>query len=168
MTLGELFQYLNEHPLVVLAYMISIPLLALWLGWMTRGEGHLSPWRYMYSALIYAICLPGIVAVALGVYLFLFERGGSIFNMNLLTQVLPVISMTITLSIVKRNVSFESIPGFGRLSGLITMILTVFVLMYIMQKLHLIVWVNLPAQYFVLTLLGLVLLLRWTFSNIIR
>ena len=89
MTLREFFDYLGAHPLTVVGFFLLIPLIALMAGWMGRGEGHLSPWRYLYSLLVYAVCIPGIFSITLSVYLFLFERGGSIMNANLLTQVVP-------------------------------------------------------------------------------
>jgi hypothetical protein len=168
MTLGEFFEYLSAQPIVVMAFFIGVPLTALLVGWIAKGEGHVSPWKYLYSLLVYAVCIPGILATALAIYLFLFERGRSIYSANLLTQVLPVVSMLSTLNIIRRNVPFQYIPGFGKLSSLMMLICTVFILMYIMQRVNLIVWVNLPAIYFVATIVGLVLLLRWGMGNLLK
>src|SRR5690349_14974510 len=119
MTLRDLFDYLSANPLVVAAYFLLLLITAILAGVMGKGEGHLSPWKYLYSIIVYMVCVPGIFAAALAVYLFLFEQGGSIYNVNLLTQVLPVVAMLITLNVVRRNVPFDYIPGFGRLTDLI-------------------------------------------------
>lgn len=167
MTLREFFDYLSDNPAVVLAFFLLIPFTALLAGILGKGEGHLSPWKYLYSALIYLVCVPGIFAAALAVYLFLFERGGSIYNVNLLTQALPVVSMLLTLGIIRRNVAFTSIPGFGKLSGLMMTIMTIFVLMYLLDRLHLVAWVNVPVQYLVLIVAGLLLLFRFGLKRLI-
>ncbi len=160
MTLQEFFDYLNANPLVVLAYFLMVPFSALLANFMGRGEGHLSPWKYLYAILIYAVCIPGIFVVALGIYMFLFERGSSIFNMNLLTQALPVISMIATLAIVRRNAPFGFIPGFGKLSSLMVMISAIFILMYFLDRIHLVAWVNVPVQYLVVIVVVLLLTFR--------
>lgn len=161
MTLRELFDYLDSNPLSVVAYFLLILITALLAGFMGKDEGHLSPWKYLYSAIIYLVCVPGIFAAALAVYLFLFEQGGSIFNVNLLTQVLPVAAMLVTLGVVRRNVEFGYIPGFGRLTDLIMTIFTVFLLMYLLNRLHLVAWVYVPVQWLILIVVGLLLVVRF-------
>lgn len=167
MTLQEFFGYLSANPFVVLALFVGIPLTALLANVMGRGEGHLPPWNYFYAVLIYAVCIPGIFAVALAIYMFLFERGGSIFNVNLLTQVLPILSMFLTLAIVRRNAPFEHIPGFGKLSSLMVMISAVFVLMYFLDRLHLVAWVNVPVYYLLLIVVGLLLAFRFGLKKLV-
>lgn len=166
MTLREFFDYLGTHPLIVLAYFLILPLTALLAGWITKGEGHLSPWKQLYSLIIYLVCVPGIFATALSVYFFLFERG-SIMNTNVLIQILPILSMVLTLAIIRGNVSFEYIPGFGKISSLIMMICSVFVLMYLLDRTHIIAWVNVPIQYFLLILIGLLLVFRFGMKRMI-
>ena len=160
MTLRELFDYLSANPMTVVAFFLLMPLLALAAGIITKGEGHISPWKYLYTGLVYLVCIPGIFAVALAIYLFLFERGGSIFNVNLLAQVLPIVAMVVTLGIIRRNVAFEQIPGFGKLSDLIFMIGAVFVMMYLLERLHLIAWVFVPVQWLILIVVGFLILFR--------
>lgn len=167
MTLREFFDYLGAHPLTVAGFFLLIPLIALLAGWMGRGEGHLSPWRYLYSLLVYAVCIPGIFSITLSVYLFLFERGGSIMDLNLLTQVAPALSMILTLGIIRRNTPFESIPGFGKLSSLMMTIGAVFVLMYLLDRTHLIAFVRVPVQYLLLIVVGLLVVLRFGFKQLI-
>jgi hypothetical protein len=161
MTLRELFDYLSANPLVVVAYFSLLLITAILAGFMGKGEGHLSPWKYLYSAIIYLVCVPGIFAAALAVYLFLFEKGGSIYNINLLTQALPVAAMLITLNVVSRNVAFGNIPGFGRLTDLIMTIFTVFILMYLLNRLHLVAWIYLPIQWLLFIVVGLLLVVRF-------
>lgn len=161
MTLRELFDYLNANPLSVAAYFLLLLFMAILAGLLGKGEGHQSPWKYLYSAIVYMVCVPGIFAAALGVYLFLFEQGTSIYNLNLLTQVLPIAAMLITLNVVQRNVPFRAIPGFGRLTDLIMTIFSVFVLMFFLNRLHLVAWVHVPVQWLILIVAGLLLVVRF-------
>jgi len=161
MTLRELFDYLSDNPLVVAAYFSLLLITAILAGIMGRGEGHLSPWKYLYSAIVYLVCVPGIFAAALAVYLFLFEQGGSIFNVNLLTQVLPVAAMLVTLNVIRRNVEFGYIPGFGKLTDLMMTIFTMFLLMYLLNRLHLVAWVYIPVQWLILIVVGMLLVVRF-------
>ena len=133
MTLGELFRFLGENPTYITAYFLMIPILALIANWISIGEGHQSPWKYLYAVLVFAACVPGVFSVGLSVYHFLFERG-SIMNTNVLTQILPVLSMAITISIIKRNVPLSYVPGSERISSLMLMIGATLVLMYIIDR----------------------------------
>ena len=99
MTLGEFFELCGRNPMLVLGYFILIPLIALLAMFFSKGEGHLSPWKYLYSVLIYLVCIPGIFAITLSVYLFLFERR-SIMDTNMYTQVLPIFSMIVTIMLI--------------------------------------------------------------------
>jgi hypothetical protein len=71
--------------------------------------------------LVYAVCIPGVFAVTLNIYLFLFERQ-SVWQANIILQFLPVISMGITLMLIKSKIPFSLIPGFGKISGFLTLI----------------------------------------------
>src|SRR5688500_12560505 len=135
MTLGEFFEWTGDHPTLLISYFIGIPLIALLAGMFSKGEGHLSPWKYFYSILIYLTSVPGIFAVTLNIYLFLFERR-SIMDTNLYTQVLPVLSMIATILIIKNQVSLDLVPGFDKISGLIIVIASIMALMWIIDKTH--------------------------------
>ena len=109
MTINDLFQYALDHPLNVVFYFLLIPFAALLAGWMEREEGHLPPWNYLYSTLVYLVAVPAILAIAYTIYKWLFERG-SIMDANIMLQLLPIASMLITFFIVKKQVRIESLP----------------------------------------------------------
>lgn len=167
MTLRELFDYLSLHPAGVISFFLVLPLAALLAGWMGKGEAHESPWKYFYSTLVFLCCVPGIFAMTLAAYLFLFERGGSIFNLNLLTQVLPVFSMIATLAAVRRNTSFSQIPGFNKLSDLALMILAVFMLMFLIDRTRIVAWVNIPFYWLFAIVAVLLVSIRFGLKRIL-
>src|SRR5687767_14363082 len=153
MTLGEFFTWTGENPVLLLSYFIGIPLIALLAGVFSKGEGHLSPWKYLYSTLIYLVSIPGIFAVTLSVYLFLFERR-SIMDTNMYTQVLPIFSMIATILIIKKQVNLDQVPGFDKLSGLIIIISSLICLMWIIDKTHIYSITFMPFYVVILILLA--------------
>jgi hypothetical protein len=146
MTLGEFFEMIGRNPNLVLFYFIALPLTAFLAGVLGKDEGNLSPWKYLYSTIIFLVCVPGIFAITLNIYMFLFERR-SIMDSNLYTQVLPVFLMLFTLWIISRNVKFEEIPGFNKISGLVMIIAAVLLVMWILEKTHIIAITFMPFYY---------------------
>ncbi len=167
MTLGDFFTLLGENSFYVVLYFTLIPITAFISGLMGKNEGHLSPWKYLYSTLIYLVCIPGIFAITLNVYKFLFERG-SILALNIFTQILPIISMIATLLIIRSSVSLDRVPGFGKLSGMATMILVLFTLMWFLEKTRIIVFSYMPIGYFFLLLIVLLVIFRFGWSKMMR
>lgn len=153
MTLGEFFTWAGEHPTLLLSFFIAIPLIAILAGMFGKGQGHLPPWKYLYSTLIYLVSIPGIFAVTLSIYFFLFERR-SILDMNLYTQVLPVVSMAATLLIIKNQVSLDQVPGFDKISGLVIIIASLISLMWIIDKTHIYAITFMPFYVVILILIA--------------
>ena len=164
MTLRELFELLAQNPIYLLGYFGLLPFTALLASWLGKGEGHLSPWKYLYATLIYLICIPGVFAVTLSIYLFLFERR-SIFDTDVYTQILPVVSMLLTLWLIRANVDLDQIPGFQKLSGLITMITATLAFMWLIDRTHIYVFSYLPFPQALLIFAGLFLVVRFGWSR---
>ena len=166
MTLQEFFRLLGENPSYILVFFLFIPLTALLTNFMGKGEGNMPPWTFLYATLIYLVCIPGIFAFTLSIYQFLFDRQ-SVMQTDVLSQILPVLSMVATLLIIRQNVSFDSIPGFGKLSGLVMMIVATFGFMWFLDRTHIYVFTSLPFWQVVLIFVGLFLVIRWGWSQFI-
>jgi len=161
MTLKEFFDLLGQTPSYVLSYFFLIPLTAF-LAWMLgKGEGHLTPWKYLYTILVFLVCIPGVTSAALDLYLFLFEKK-SIMDANIYTQILPILSMALTLMLIRQNVSFDDVPGFGKIGGLITLIAIILVFMWFVDRTHIVVFSYMPIQQLLLIFVGLLLAARWS------
>lgn len=159
MTLGEFFNMCGENPALLLGFFLLIPLVALLALLFSNGQGHLSPWKYLYSILIYLVAIPGIFAVTLSVYLFLFERR-SIMDTNVYTQILPIVSMMATFILIRKQVDLDLVPGFDRLSGLVTILSVLIILMWIIDKTHMYSITFMPFYVVVLILVIGFLLVR--------
>lgn len=167
MTLIQLFDYLTAHFLVVLAFFLFPPFMALFISFVAKGKGFESPWKYIYSILIFLVAIPGIFAATLLVYLFLFERQ-SVWQVNLLTQIIPIVSMVSTLWLVQRNVDLAYVPGFGRLSGLLGMISGLIFIMYISEHFRWVTFTYMPASTVLIGFVLVLLLMLWGWKRMSR
>lgn len=167
MTLGEFFQSCSDNPTTLLFFFIGLPVIALMAGFFGKNEGHLSPWKYLYSTLIYLGAIPGIFAITLSIYMFFFERG-SILNANIYTQILPIISMLATFWIIRKNVSFDAIPGFDKINGLIFFLSILIILLWILEKTNIYVFTYMPFFQFLLLFVAMIFLLRFGLKRMFR
>lgn len=166
MTLEEFFNLLSANPTYILGYFLLIPLAALIGTIIGKGEEDEPVWKYFYSILIYLVAIPGIFAITLSAYLFFFERK-SVFDTDIFTQILPILSMMATFFLIKRRVQLERIPGFGRISGLAMMVTVAILAMWMMEKTHIVAFTYLPVQYVLAILIGLLVVFRvgWSKMN---
>lgn len=167
MTLQQFFNIISDNPSIVIFYYIALPLTAFLVGLFAGNEGYKSPWKFVYSALIYLSLVPGIFVLMLNVYLFLFERM-SIMDMNLYTQVLPIIGMIVVLLLITRKVDLRLVPGFDRMSGLILLVFVVLLIMWILDRTRIFAVTFLPFQYFVLLLIGVFVAVRYGIRTIFK
>ena len=165
MTLQQLFDLISGNPAYILFYFAIIPFAALLANLLGKGEGHLSPWKFLYAILIFAVCIPGIFAVTLSVYFFLFEKR-SILDTDVYIQLLPILSMILTLLIIKRNVDFDAIPGFDKLSGLMMMIAATLGIMWFIDRTHIYAITYLRFEVVLLIFFALLLIIRFGWSRI--
>ncbi len=159
MTLGEFLKALSDNPSILCFLYVAVPLTALLASIFGRNEGAKSPWKELYTFLVYTTSIPGIFAITLNVYLFLFERQ-PILETNIFTQIFPILSMALTLWLVRRNISFEDIPGFDKLSGLILILTAVIIFMWIMEKTQIFAITVIPFTYFILLFIVLLVFIR--------
>jgi len=160
MTLGDFFEALSDNPSIVCFLFVAVPLTALLASIFGKNEGAKTPWKELYTVLVYMTSIPGIFAITLNIYLFLFERQ-PIMETNIFTQILPILSMLLTLWLVRRNVSFEDIPGFDKLGGLIMIIAAIIILMWILEKTHIYAVTVVPFSYFIILFIILLILVRF-------
>ena len=160
MTVQDFFDACAQQPTIPIFFFTALPLTAFLAGIFGKGEGHLSPWKYLYSVLIYFAFIPGIFAITLSIYLFLFERR-SIFETDIILQIMPIVVMMLTFWLIKRSVRMDQIPGFGQLSGLIVMITVLLSGMWILERTHIFVISVIPFHWFLLLFVGMIVLLRF-------
>jgi len=154
MTLQQVFSQMTMDPLPIMLYFIGIPVLALLLNWIANDESHTSPWNYVYSALIFLVCIPGTFSIILCGYSMFFQPQ-SLLQVNALVYFLPIVSMVATTMIVKQEADVNRLPGFNKLSGLVMLLAITFIAMLLIQKTR--IWVMFVGNMGSLLILFLVL-----------
>lgn len=160
MTLGDLIEYWGQNPYYPTFYFFALPIAAFLALKLGKGEGHLSPWCNFYTVLIYLSVIPGIFSLLLNFYHILFEKT-SVYNTNILTQVLPIMSMVLTLFLIKKNVEFEQIPGFGKITGFVSMMAGIMVIFFFINKTRLLVFSYVPFIWIIVLLIVVFLIVRY-------
>ena len=134
MTPREWIDWLGHQQLWAGAWLVALPALALLLGLVhRRGAGNDAPWKYFYSVVVYATCIPGIFGAVVTLYMMLFA-GENLLDVNALVTLGPIVSMAIALAIAGRNVEFGPLPGFGRLSGLMVVLALTFGILFALSR----------------------------------
>ena len=146
----------------LLAGLFMVAPLSAWLCGVVHGRGHgsVSPWKYFYAGLVYFACVPGILAGVLTGYTLFFSHE-NLLDVSLLVYVLPVISMIATLALIRRNVDFDLVPGFDRLSGLMVMIGCSFAIALAIQKTRIWIFFGGSIERLIALAVGIFALLKW-------
>ena len=160
MTVGELIDFLGSNPYYTVFYCISIPLAAALANLMSKDEAELNPWCSFYAMLIYMSVIPGVFAILLNLYHFLFENT-SIYDVNIMTQILPIISMVLSLYLIKQNIGFDEIPGFDKLTGFAGMMAGLMIIFFILDKARIVAFTYVPFLWIILILIILYLVIRY-------
>jgi len=157
MTTRQLLEIASQHTHLLLGGFGAPPVLAVLLRlWHGRGWGGEAPFKYIYSVLIYLVCIPGMLAATLTGYALLFT-GQNLLDVNLLIYALPMACMALTLLVISRAVRFEQIPGFRRLSGLMGMMALTFLILFALSRTR--IWLLFGGSIFTLIALAAVIFL---------
>lgn len=161
MTIRELIQMAGEHPWVLVLAFVVPPVFAWLAGWLHgKEQGKLAPWKYLYSLLVYLVCVPGMFAGVITAYT-LFFSGENLLDANLLVYFLPIAAMVATLVLIRKNVSFDEVPGFDRLSGLMVMVGCSFAIALAIQKTRIWIFFGGSIEKLFLLAAGVFALLKW-------
>ncbi len=161
MTTRELIDLAGKHPVVLAAAFVA-PAVAAWLVGRVheRGRGGAAPWKYFYSVLVYLACVPGMFAGVLTAYTLFISRE-NLLDVNPLVYFLPIVSMIVTLVLIRKSVSFEEVPGFDRLSGLMIMVGCSFAVALAIQKTNIWIFFGGSIDRLFLLAAGVFALLKW-------
>ncbi|MDB6110075.1 MAG: hypothetical protein JWR69_1825 [Pedosphaera sp.] len=161
MTTRELTQAVDHQPLALAGLFVALPLAAWLCGRLHQpGNGGKAPSKYVYSLLVYLACLPGIFAAVLtGYALFLTKE--NLLDVSFQVYILPIVSMVVTLVLIRKKVSFDEVPGFDRLSGLMVMIGCSFAIALVIQKTKIFIFFGGSIERLFILALGVFALLKW-------
>lgn len=154
MTIEELAQTAATQPALIGGFLVAPIVLAALAMIGGRDPAGTSPRRYLFAALIYLVCVPGIMATVITAYALLFD-GASLLALDVLVYFGPIVSMALTLMLVSRTTPLDRVPGFGRIGGLMLMMGAAFFVAFILQRMR--IWVLFAGGLGSLLVLGLVL-----------
>ena len=168
MTIQEFLVFAGQYPMAILAVFVSVPV-ATWVAGRCHGprRGGTTPWKYLYATLVYISCVPGLFAAVVTAY-SLFFTSANLLEVKALVYLLPVVSMVVTLALLGQNVDFAEVPGFHRLSGLMTLIGVSFALALAISKTR--VWLFFGGSIFLLFAIAAVALvfMKWGIRALFR
>lgn len=152
MTIAEFAAFAGDHPAVIAALLALPPVLALLA--MAGGRDPLgqSPRRYLFSALVYLVAVPGMLATVVTAYVLFFQNA-DLLQLDILVYFAPIATMILTLVLIGRTTPLSNVPGFGRIGGLMLMLGASFAAALIIQRTR--IWVVFAGGLGSLLLLGL-------------
>ncbi|TCI93073.1 hypothetical protein [Tenacibaculum sp. M341] len=133
MTVQDLINQLSSNSSTILNYYIALLVLALMGMLIVTPKNFKAPINYFYTALVYAVAIPGILAIILLVYNFFYLRA-NLMQLEVLTYYLPIIAMLVLFVIINKTIPLKRIPGFDKISGLFAIIVVTFLITYLIQK----------------------------------
>jgi hypothetical protein len=133
-TARDLLELLGRHPLILAGLFVLLPAAVILTSALHGPKGGVRPpWSYAYAVLVYLACIPGVGAAVVTGYTLFFTRE-NLLDKDLLVHLAPIVSMVVTLVLIRKRVAFDEIPGFERLSGLLTLIAVTFVILLLVRK----------------------------------
>jgi len=121
-TIQEWLLRAGQYPWAIVGVFVAVPVATWVLGRLHgRGRGGATPWKHLYAALVYISCVPGLFTAVVTAYAVFFTST-NLLEVNAVVYLLPTVSMVVTLVLLRQNVDVAEIPGFHRLSGLMTLI----------------------------------------------
>ncbi len=134
MTIQDLLDWFSQNENLILGYFIAILIFTIFII-LIINRNNSKNLKYVISALVYAVTIPGILSVMLTLYtIFMLQQ--NLLEVNIIAYFIPIVAMIVTLIIINKKISMSTIPGFDRLSGLMVMIGISFFIVFVLQKTH--------------------------------
>lgn len=153
MTLNELIDLAGRDPAPIAVLLTLPPALALLARLGGPDPAGRSPRRYLFTALVYLACIPGIMAAVLTAYTL--TLGANLLELNVLVFFAPIVTMLATLVFISRTTPLDRVPGFDRIGGLMLMLAAAFALALFIQRTR--IWIVFAGGLGSLLVLGLIL-----------
>ena len=133
MTIQDIIDWFGSNPNAILTYFAVFLILSLSGLLLSNKLDFKPPVNYLYTILMYAVTIPGLLAFVLLLY-GLFINKTNLLQVNLLVYFLPIFASIINIIIIKKTIPLEAIPGFDKLSGMFILIIVAFVITFILQR----------------------------------
>ncbi len=138
MSVNDFLLYLEQYQTQIAIVFVALPLGCLLLNLIIQPSLRRQPSYYLYSLLIFASVIPGMLALLIVLYSLFFARV-NLLETNAMLHFLPILSMGFTLFFATRKVNAKHIPGVKRLSGLIMLIGIICVIVILLYKMRFVI-----------------------------
>lgn len=136
MSIAELITRLDIFAPYLAGILIVIPIFSfIYTRWLGPAKTMTRPHNFVLATIVYLSCVPGMFAAVLTAYSLFFLRS-NLLEVNALIYFLPLISMIVTLALMRRNVNFDYLPGFDRLRGLMLLLAVTFIVSFLLMQLR--------------------------------
>jgi len=167
MTIHDFISVLGKYPWLISGIFAAIPLFTFIYGRIhSKGYGHSSPHKYIYSFIVYLISIPAIFSIMLTLYSLFFVKK-NLLHVNVLVYFFPIISFIVTLVLVNKQTDMTRIPGFNRLTGLFAITGVTFLILFILMRTR--IWLFFGGSFlsFILMFGALFIFLKWGSAKLI-
>lgn len=150
MSLNQIFASLQSYNLFIAIGFALLPLITFGAARALLKFGRIIGCSWFLSVIIHFSIITGFGMLLITAYLLFFT------GMNLFTQVdfvlffFPVVSMFVTLRVIRKVMSFDSIPGFGRLNALVVVTILSFILVLLLYKMRFFVGIFMRFEQFLI------------------
>ncbi|OMH34802.1 hypothetical protein [Motiliproteus sp. MSK22-1] len=160
MSVNELLSLVSAHNHEVIAFFVTIPLITFILSYMAKPAGSPGVAHYALSGVVYLVSFPGMFAATLVFYALLIAHQ-NMLEVNAVVYFLPILSMGLVFYLIRRKMAFERLPGFGRLSGLMLLLLLVCIVILFLYRLRFVIGFFSSIESLGVIAIVLFLLFKW-------
>ena len=137
MSVQAFYNFLSEHSLWVVIYFVAIFGLSILISHRQKKMPS-SLNAKLLSLFIFMVSIPGILAAIVVFYSLFFVRV-NLLDVDILVYFLPIVMMVLTLFFIAKKLNLNELPGFNRLSGLMTLLTLIGFILLLLYKLRFIV-----------------------------
>ncbi len=163
MTIQDMITKIEQiNPWILLAFFLSPPIFTWIIGKChDQGYGNYKPWNFIYSFLVYLVCVPGMFTGVLLAYSVFFIRQ-NLLEVNIFVYFLPLACMIITLVLVGKNADWEYLPGVDRLYALMIIIIISLSIALAIQKTRIWIFFGGTIKTLIYIVILCFILLKWS------
>lgn len=165
MTGHELLALAGQNPQALGALLGAPCAAALALQAAPATDWPRGPLAYVWSAIVYAASVPGIMAIVTLLYLGLGLHK-NVLETDLLLAFGPIVAMVAVLWLVGRKVPISALPGVDRLGGMLLMLAATFAMLFMLDRTRIMVLFHGGIGSLLLIGLGLFVVFKFGFNRL--
>lgn len=166
MTLRDWIMHIGQQQTLLFLIFGGVPALSLLGFLLPKSVRYQKGTLWLYSLMVHLSCIPGMFALALLAYSLFFTRE-NLLDVNAMVYFLPPLSMGLTLFLLRQQITFDLVPGFGRLLGLMGLMGLSFLGLLLLNKLFVGIFFGGSIVQLIGIGFGVYLLVRWLWSKMV-